>query len=162
MPEDQTEDLDVSDPMALMENAILDGTEKRCVPCNSYVGVQDINGVLTCDRCKRLQDIRVSEDSGIFIHSKAPWNHQRRSHVHAILDADGKELCFIGFPYEHNGEPCGSIVSQGRSEDEVAATALLMTRAPDLLRENIELKLKLKQMGIGYGQMKRKLNARRR
>jgi hypothetical protein len=63
-----------------------------------------------------------------------PFRMETRLHVHAIIDARG-EVAFIDTePRFHNGEPCGSITSRGRTAEELRAIARLLTGAPDLLR----------------------------
>lgn len=67
-------------------------------------------------------------------HTPGPWNVDSRYHVHAIVDASGNDLTYQQVaPQFHDGEPCGSVTSRGRTAVELEANARLIAAAPELL-----------------------------
>lgn len=67
------------------------------------------------------------------MHTPGPWTMEDRAYVWAVTDGQGQEIVMLGKPQVYQGVPCGSVCSQGRSQDEVAANARLIAAAPDLL-----------------------------
>lgn len=67
-------------------------------------------------------------------HTPGPWRLDLRHNSQAIVDANGKDLAYQDtHPRFLNGEPCGSVTSKGRTAEELAANALLIAAAPQLL-----------------------------
>jgi len=67
-------------------------------------------------------------------HTPGPWSLDRRSTCWAIVDAKGQDLAYQDdAPRFHDGEPCGSVTSRGRTSKDLEANARLIAAAPDLL-----------------------------
>jgi len=65
---------------------------------------------------------------------KAPFKVETRAYVHAVLDAEGKEVTFIGTePNFYEGEPCGSVTTRGRTKEELAQIAHAIGALPELI-----------------------------
>ena len=66
---------------------------------------------------------------------QGPWTMSPRVGCTAILDAHGQPITFIDtFPRSYQGEPCGSITSQGRSCTELASITRGIAALPRLLK----------------------------
>jgi hypothetical protein len=65
---------------------------------------------------------------------KEPFTVETRLHVHAILDAKGQEVTFIDVaPSFHDGQPCGSVTTRGRTKEELAELARAIGALPELI-----------------------------
>jgi len=62
------------------------------------------------------------------------WKLEARDLCWAIADEKGDIAYIPRKPYFHEGEPAGSLCSRGRTEEELAANAHLITAAPKLLK----------------------------
>lgn len=72
-------------------------------------------------------------------HALGPWEVSPRCGCCAVVDANRKEIVFLDeYPRFFEGKPCGSVTSQGRTREELAATARLISAAPDLLAACID------------------------
>lgn len=67
-------------------------------------------------------------------HSPGFWTTERRNGCIAIVDANGHDVTYQDdAPRFHDGEPCGSVTSRGRTSEELEANARLIAAAPALL-----------------------------
>ena len=67
-------------------------------------------------------------------YTPGPWKVDERFNCFAIEHHAGNEITFISHHYEdENGEPCGSISSQDKTQTEIHANAKLIAAAPCLL-----------------------------
>ena len=63
-----------------------------------------------------------------------PFKVETRLHVHAILDDNGQEVTFVDVePSFHDGQPCGSVTTHGRTKEELAELARAIGALPTLI-----------------------------
>lgn len=65
-------------------------------------------------------------------HTKGDWMVER-CHLGQWVMAGESYIVAIPDHLEHDGAPCGSIVSQDKTQEELNANAALISAAPDLL-----------------------------
>lgn len=66
-------------------------------------------------------------------HTPWPWRVINGVSCRRVESECGSPVTIIYNHQEYNGEPCGSITSQDKSEEELAANANLIAAAPELL-----------------------------
>ena len=66
-------------------------------------------------------------------HTPGPWTTKKLMSVTAIEHGDGGRVCHLPHHMEHEGEPCGSIESQDKTQEEIDANAHLIAAAPGML-----------------------------
>jgi len=66
-------------------------------------------------------------------HTPGPWDVQQLASCQAIQAGPKIRICHLPDHIEHDGEPCGSIESQDKTQDEIDANARLIAAAPELL-----------------------------
>ncbi len=62
-----------------------------------------------------------------------PWKTKKLMHCNAIETETGSRIASIPDVCEHDGKPCGSIISQNKTPEELQANARLIAAAPELL-----------------------------
>jgi len=66
-------------------------------------------------------------------HTQGPWDIVRLAHCSAIQAGPDNRICTLWDHVSLNGEPCGSIESQNKTQAEIDANARLIAAAPALL-----------------------------
>lgn len=66
-------------------------------------------------------------------HTPGPWEVKSGMSCRRVEDTHGGAVTIIYNHQEYNGEACGSITSQNKTDDELQANARIIAAAPELL-----------------------------
>ena len=99
-----------------------------CSLCNQAIAETEIlqyndNGLCYCPDC-------YAEPAQ---HTPGPWQSNEMINGFAIDHAAGFPIVFVSGHNEYEGDPCGSITGQDKTQKEIEANARLIAAAPELL-----------------------------
>lgn len=67
-------------------------------------------------------------------HTPGPWEIGFRNDYHQSVTSGTTPIVSLPNAQEYRGAPCGSVYSQGKTQEEIDANACLIAAAPDLLQ----------------------------
>ena len=65
--------------------------------------------------------------------TQGKWHKVELDACYSIQNDNRSRICTIPKHMEHEGNPCGSIISQDKTDEELQANAALIAAAPELL-----------------------------
>jgi len=66
-------------------------------------------------------------------HTPGPWDLVPLAHCQVVQAGPNRRICELMDHQEINDQPCGSIASQDKTQEEIDANACLIAAAPELL-----------------------------